>query len=119
MHTRLLPLKGFMGCVNLMVIILLYLLVCLPMWQIVHTQHIDIRSHDYVYVLTGRYAALSVWVLGFFAAFAIRHDEYTPGIIMLSASAITLVVITPPLLIWLPFVELAFGVYTWERLLDE
>jgi len=119
MHTRALPFEGAIGSVNLVLAAWFYLLVSLPIWELVHGQHHDIRSHDGIYVLTGRYAVLSVWVIGFCAACFVRNDEYTPSVVMLAGSALLLVVMTPELLPGLPWFELAFGVYVWDRLLED
>jgi len=119
MHRRALPFEGYKGIVNLMLAVWFYLLVALPLWDIVHGQHKDGRSHDGIYVLTGRYAELSIWVIGFCAACAVRHNEYTPGVLMLATSVLVLVVLTPELLSGLPWFELVFGVHIWDQLLDD
>lgn len=119
MHTRALPLEGGIALVNLVLAAWFYLLVSLPIWELVHGRHHDSRSHDGIYILTGRYAVLSVWVIGFCAACFVRNDEYTPGVVMLAASALALIVMTPPLVPLLPWFELVFGLYIWDQLLED
>ena len=117
MHTRTLPLQGCMCPVHLMLSLWYYGLVAVPMWCMVHGQHSYKKTHDAVLLLTSSEVVLALWTLGFVAAVISVNDEYTPMVMFAAAGTLLFMVLTPTAWVWMPYYELAFGLYAWETLL--